>query len=61
MNQEEMENLFSNPLARQVMQIPEFMQIINQNLSFVYLMDSITMKEIYDTKKVIITGCGDSF
>ena len=61
MNQEEMENLFSNPLARQVMQIPEFIQIINQNLSFVYLMDSITMKEIYDTKKVIITGCGDSY
>ena len=53
--------IFSNPLSRQARDIPEFMEVINKNLHFVYLMESITMKEIHDIKKIIITGCGDSY
>lgn len=52
---------YNNALARQIKLIPEYMGQINKNVSFIRLLDTITMKEIYDMKRIIITGCGDSY
>ena len=57
----ERELLYQNPLARQLAQLPEFMEDINRNLGFVYLMESLPMKEIMDARRILITGCGDSY
>ena len=57
----ERELLYQNPLARQLAQLPEFMEAINRNLGFVYLMESLPMKEIMDARRILITGCGDSY
>lgn len=37
------------------------MEDINRNLGFVYLMESLPMKEIMDARRILITGCGDSY
>ncbi len=52
---------YNNALARQAKSVPEYLDVINKNIDFVYLLNSITMKEIMDVKKIIITGCGDSY
>ena len=50
-----------NPLWEQVMNTPDFAVRLNDSLSPDKFRDVLSMKEIYDIKRVIITGCGDSY
>lgn len=55
------EKYYSNALARQIKQLPDYMEQINKNVAFIPLMECISMKEIRDIKRIILTGCGDSY
>lgn len=51
----------TNPLWEQVMNTPDFAVRLNDSLSPDKFRDVLSMKEIYDIKRVIVTGCGDSY
>lgn len=52
---------FDNPIRRQVMSLPE---MVEQQLLGCFgsgLRDLMTFAEIFDARKIILTGCGDSY
>lgn len=60
-NDLERELLYQNPLAGS---LPSFRNLWRTSIGtsgFVYLMESLPMKEIMDARRILITGCGDSY
>ncbi len=57
MNKRDCDNL----MARQARLSPEFVKIMSDSMSYDKMLGALTMKEIWDAQKVIITGCGDSW
>lgn len=54
-------NDYANPMSDQARDSVAFAMAMNESLSFRKLRDLMDAKEILDAKKVIITGCGDSW
>ncbi len=52
---------FDNSMARQARQSPLFVKIMNDSMSYEKMLSILSMKEIWDAQKVILTGCGDSW
>ena len=52
---------FTNPLARQALSAPSFMNAMLDILNNEKLVRLLSVKEIWDAQQIIITGCGDSW
>ena len=52
---------FDNPIRRQVFDLPGLTQVQLESCFGHGLKDLMTMAEIFDARKIILTGCGDSY
>ena len=52
---------FDNPIRRQVFDLPGLTQVQLESCFGHGLKELMTMAEIFDARKIILTGCGDSY
>lgn len=52
---------YDNPLRRQILSLPELVETQLETCFGPGLQELMSMAEIFDTRKIILTGCGDSY
>lgn len=52
---------FDNPIKRQVYDLPHLSEVQLESCFGPALKELMTMAEIFDARKIILTGCGDSY
>ena len=52
---------YDNPIRRQVFDLPKLVGVQVENCFRYELKDLMSISEIFDIRKIIITGCGDSY